>query len=54
MYHSVAFAQHQKHCKPERLFKQTHVKFFLPQKYDAISQLRYRYAKGPFYVKRLM
>ena len=28
--------------------------FFLPRKYDAISQLRHSYAKGPFCVTRLM
>ena len=47
---SDVFAQYQTLCKPESIFKQTRVNFFLPQKYDVISQLRHSYAKGPFLI----
>ena len=49
---SADFTRHQKRFKQENTFKQTCVDF-LPRKYDAISQLRHSYAKGPFCVARL-
>ena len=53
---SGAFARNHKHCKPECSFMQTHVDYFLPQKYDVISQLRdmCSYAKDPLWVTRLI
>ena len=50
---SGAFARRHKHFKPECYFKQTLVDYFLPRKYDAISQLRHSYAKDPLCVMQL-
>ena len=50
---SDAFAQRHKHCKPECSFMQTGVDYFLPRKYDVISQLRHSLAKDPLCVTRL-
>ena len=54
LHFSDIFARHQKLCKPESIFKQRHVIFFLLWKYDVISQLCQNYAKGPFCVSQLM
>ena len=51
---SDAFARRHKHCKPECSFMQTRVDYFLPRKYDVISQLRHSYAKDPLCVMRLI
>ena len=51
---SGAFAWRHKHCKPECSFMQTRVDYFLPQKYDVISQLHHSYAKNPLCVTRLI
>ena len=38
----------------QRTLSSKHVSFFfLPRKYDVISQLRHNYAKGPFCMARL-
>ena len=50
---SGAFARRRKHYKPEIPFMQTRVDYFLPRKYDVISQLRHSYAKDPLCVTRL-
>ena len=51
---SGAFAQCHKCCKPECSFMQTRVNYFLPRKYDVISQLRHSYAKDPLCVMQLV
>ena len=51
---SGAFERRNKHCKPECSFIQTRVDYFLPRKYDVISQLRHSYAKDPLCVTRLI
>ena len=48
------FARRQNLCKPQSIIKQTRVNFYLPGKYDVISQLCHSYAKGPFCVARLI
>ena len=48
LHGSNVCARRHKLCKPGSIFKQTRVNFFLPRKYDVISQLRHSYAKGPF------
>ena len=48
------FTRRQKLFKQENSFKQTRVEFFLPRKYDVISQLRHSYTKGPFCMARLI
>ena len=51
---SGVFARPHKHCKPECFFMQTRIDYFLPRKYDVISQLRHSYAKDPLCVTRLI
>ena len=49
-----AFARRHKHCAPECSFMQTRVDYFLPRKYDVISQLHRSYTKDPLCVTQLI
>ena len=51
---SGVFARCHKHCKPEYSFMQTCGYYFLPKKYDVISQLPHSYAKDLLCITRLI
>ena len=50
LHFSGVYARRHKHCKPECSFRQTCVDYFLPRKYDVISQLRHSYAKDAAHI----